>query len=142
MLVKFVSVGFDCQHGLFAHPVVNQKIKMRSSIGDVATFIVVEQRPVADELPQGLMTNDSQVAKMSILGQNFFQQAESQILGVEPRNPEMFFEKCLPGLGVLFVKQVENRTNPALRYRAVIIRDIGYQIGDMTAFGLFVTGDN
>jgi hypothetical protein len=42
----------------------------------------------------------------------------------------------------LFVKQVENRTNPALRYRAVIIRDIGYQIGDMTAFGLFVTGDN
>lgn len=88
------------------------------------------------------MTNDSQVAKMSILGQNFFQQAESQILGVEPRNPEMFFEKCLPGLGVLFVKQVENRTNPALRYRAVIIRDIGYQIGDMTAFGLFVTGDN
>ena len=50
----------------------------------------------------------------------------------------MPLEKLPPSLGVGFVEQVENRMDGALRDFAAVVVDVGQQIGDVAAVGLFV----
>ena len=70
--------------------------------------------------------------------QHPLQQGIGQILGVELRDPAVPLEKFPPRLGIGFVEHVENRMDGALRDLAAVVVDVGQQIGNVAAVGLFV----
>lgn len=87
LFVKLVAVGLDSQDGAFAHPVVNQKVEVRGTIRGIAALLVVEKRPVADQLSQWLVAENAQMPECRIGLQHPLQQGIGQILGVELRDP-------------------------------------------------------
>lgn len=50
LFVELVAVGLDSQDGPLAHPVVNQKVEVCGAVRGITTLLVVENRPVADQL--------------------------------------------------------------------------------------------
>ncbi len=138
LFVELVAVGLDSQDGPFAHPVVDQEVEVRGAVRGIAALLVVEKRPVADQLSQRLVAEDTQMPECRVGLQHPLQQGIGQILGVELRDPAVSLEKFPPRLGVGFVEQVENRMDGTLRDLAADVVDVGQQIGNVAAVGLFV----
>ena len=138
LFVELVAVGLDSQDGLLAHPVVNQEVEVRGAVRGVAAFLVIEKRPVADQLSQRLVAENAQMPKCRVGLQHPLQQGIGQILGVELRDPAVPLEELPTGFGVGFVEQVENRMDGALRDLAAVVVDVGQQIGNVAAVGLLV----
>lgn len=61
LFVKLVAVGLDSQDGAFAHPVVDQEVEVRGTVRGIAALLVVEKRPVADQLSQRLVAENAQM---------------------------------------------------------------------------------
>ena len=104
LFVELVAVGFDSQNGTFAHPVVDQEVEVRGAVRGRAALLVVEKRPVVDQLSQRLMAENAQMPECRVSLQHPLQQGVGQIFGVELRDPAMPFEKLPPCLGVGFVE--------------------------------------
>lgn len=138
LFVEPVAVSLDSQDGLFAHPVVDQEVEVRGAVRGITALLVVEKRPVADQLSQRLVAENAQMPECRVGLQHPLQQGIGQILGVELRDPAVPFEELPPRLGVGFVEQVENRMDGALRDLAAVVVDVGQQVGDVAAVGLFV----
>lgn len=54
LFVELGAVGLDSQDGTFAHPVIDQKVEVRGAVRGITALLVVEKRPVADQLSQWL----------------------------------------------------------------------------------------
>ena len=61
LFVELVAVGLDSQDGPFAHSVVDQEVEVCGAVGGIAALLVVEKRPVADQLTQRLVAEDAQM---------------------------------------------------------------------------------
>lgn len=138
LFVELVAVGLDSQDGPLAYAVVDQEVEVCGTVQGITAFLVVENRPVADQLSQRLVAEDAQMPECRVGLQHPLQQGIGQILGVELRDPPMPFEELPPRLGVGFVEQVENRMDGALRDLAAVVVDVGQQVGDVAAVGLLV----
>lgn len=136
--MELVAVGLDSQDGPLAYAVVDQEVEVCGTVQGITAFLVVENRPVADQLSQRLVAEDAQMPECRVGLQHPLQQGIGQILGVELRDPPMPFEELPPRLGVGFVEQVENRMDGALRDLAAVVVDVGQQVGDVAAVGLLV----
>lgn len=66
LFVEPVAVGLDSQDGPFAHPVVDQEVEVRGAVRGIAALLVVEKRPVADQLSQLLVAEDAQMPQCRV----------------------------------------------------------------------------
>ena len=128
LFVEPVAVGLDSQDGPFAHPVIDQEVEVRGVVRGIAALLVVEKRPVADQLSQWLVAENAQMPEYRVSLQHPLQQGIGQILGVELRDPAVPLEELPPRLGIGFVEQVENRMDGALRDLAAVVVDVGQQV--------------
>lgn len=138
LFVELVAVGLNSQDGPFAHPVIDQEVEVRGVVRGIAALLVVEKRPVADQLSQWLVAENAQMPEYRVSLQHPLQQGIGQILGVELRDPAVPLEELPPSLGVGFVEQVKNRMDGALRDFAAVVVDVGQQISNVAAVGLLV----
>lgn len=54
LFVELVAVGLDSQDGPLAYAVVDQEVEVCGTVRGIAALLVVEKRPVADQLSQRL----------------------------------------------------------------------------------------
>ena len=128
LFVELVAVGLDSQDGPLAYAVVDQEVEVCGAVRGIAALLVIEKRPVADQLSQRLVAENAQMLECRVGLQHPLQQGIGQILGVELRDPAVPFEKLPPRLGIGFIGQVENRMDGALRDLAAVIVDVGQQV--------------
>lgn len=78
MFVELVAVGLDSQDGPLAYAVVDQEVEVCGTVQGITAFLVVENRPVADQLSQRLVAEDAQMPECRVGLQHPLQQGIGQ----------------------------------------------------------------
>lgn len=85
--MELVAVGLDSQDGPLAYAVVDQEVEVCGTVQGITAFLVVENRPVADQLSQRLVAEDAQMPECPGRPPTPAPTGIGQILGVELRDP-------------------------------------------------------